>query len=181
MRAGAIQWFCDLTRTYGPIFGVWFAEDLTVFVSAPEHIRAVLTSPVHIDKAVDYEITEPWLGKGLLTNNGAAWHRQRKLLTPAFHFRILSSFREPMAECCRTLVRKLRPMANGSDVVDVYPLVSLMTLDIISGRLLWRNRFYFGCGLYAIFECVLIPFGFIVQKRRWGLKSTRSRRASRSS
>lgn len=86
-----------------------------------------------------------WLGKGLLTNGGDSWHRQRKLLTPSFHFKILSTFKEPMEECCATMVAKLRPLADGERIVDVYPFVSLMALDVICGE----------CGCWCLFRIVI--------------------------
>lgn len=33
-----------------------------------------------------------WLGEGLLIANGNRWMRNRRLLTPAFHFDILQSY-----------------------------------------------------------------------------------------
>lgn len=123
-----------LNSTYGRFYRVWFAEDLTLFVSDPDLIKDILSATNGIiDKAADYEVTEAWLGKGILTSGGDAWHRRRKLLTPAFHFHILHSFRGAMDECCATMVERLRVMADGERVVDVYPFVSLMALDAICG------------------------------------------------
>lgn len=123
----------------------------------------MLSSHTAIEKAADYEVTEKWLGKGLLTNGGESWHRQRKLLTPSFHFKILSTFKEPMEECCATMVAKLRPLADGERVIDVYPFVSLMALDVICGE--WTTPL----PGYASF-CNASNS----QRLRWALKSTRS-------
>lgn len=95
--------------------------------------QTVLSSNELLHKAVDYEVLRPWLGLGLLTNGGENWHAKRKLLTPAFHFNILSSFKAPMDDCCNILIQRLADVAN-SESVDIVPYIKLFTLDVISGE-----------------------------------------------
>ncbi|KRT82267.1 cytochrome P450, partial [Oryctes borbonicus] len=73
----------------------------------------------------------PWLGDGLLTSTGSKWHRHRKLLTPAFHFKILESFMDVFTEKSQMLVDILAKEANGK-AFNVYPYITRCALDIIS-------------------------------------------------
>ncbi|KAH8273463.1 hypothetical protein KR018_002460 [Drosophila ironensis] len=125
-----LNWLKEMREKHGPVFRIWFGKDLTVLFSDPEDIKQLLGNNTLLNKSRNYELLEPWLGKGLLTNGGESWHRRRKLLTPGFHFRILGEFKEPMEENCRILVRRLQEKANGESF-DIYPYITLFALDAI--------------------------------------------------
>ncbi|KAI8033434.1 hypothetical protein M5D96_013797 [Drosophila gunungcola] len=108
-----LNWLKELRERHGSVFRIWFGKDLMVMFTDPEDIKQLLGNNQLLTKSRNYELLEPWLGKGLLTNGGESWHRRRKLLTPGFHFRILGEFKEPMEENCRILVNRLKTKANG--------------------------------------------------------------------
>ncbi|KAJ1524217.1 hypothetical protein ONE63_010737 [Megalurothrips usitatus] len=87
----------------------------------------------NISKGRAYGFLEPWLGRGLLTSTGARWRSRRKLLTPAFHFRVLDQFTHHLEEHARRLVDDLDAAARAasSAAVDVAPIVSRVTLRAI--------------------------------------------------
>lgn len=55
------------------------------------------------------------------------------MLTPTFHFQILEQFIDVYNSCSCILVEKLRQKANGTKF-DVYPDITLCTLDVICGN-----------------------------------------------
>ena len=73
-----------------------------------------------------------WLGSGLLISTGKKWHQRRKIITPAFHFKILVQFVEVMNEHGDIFVNKLKNL-NGKEI-DVFPYISLYALDVICGK-----------------------------------------------
>jgi len=81
------------------------------------------------DKAPEYNFLEPWLGQGLVTSNGAKWQAHRKILTPAFHFRILQDFLPIINENAIILVKKLHRLS--SQELEISSIITLCTLDVI--------------------------------------------------
>ncbi|XP_058976945.1 probable cytochrome P450 4s3 [Musca domestica] len=125
-----LSWFKELRQKHGSTFRIWFGKDLMVFFTDPEDIKQLLGNNNLLYKSSNYKIVTPWLGNGLLTNGGESWHTRRKFLTPAFHFRILSEFKEPMEENCRILMRRLDEKVEGGEF-DIYPYITLFALDVI--------------------------------------------------
>ena len=86
------------TDTYGQVMRFTLAHRPYVVLSGAKGYETILSSNKHITKGPDYKFLHPWLGLGLLTSDGAKWHSRRKMLTPAFHFKILEDFLVVMNE-----------------------------------------------------------------------------------
>jgi len=118
------------SATYFPMFRSWFGSTPAIHLMKPEHMEVVMNNSQHIKKSFMYQFIRPWLGEGLLTGTGAKWHKNRKLITPTFHFQILENFVEVFVEKSQTLVNQLSQKADGK-VFDIYPFITHCALDII--------------------------------------------------
>ncbi|XP_063612530.1 cytochrome P450 4c3-like [Penaeus indicus] len=118
--------FCD----YGKISKVWIGPQPYCLISGARATEVILSSQKHLDKSRDYNFLHPWLGTGLLTSTGTKWHSRRKLLTPAFHFKILEDFVEVFNQQSSCMVQRLQKKADGK-TFDVFPYITLCALDVI--------------------------------------------------
>ncbi|XP_053373938.1 cytochrome P450 4A2-like [Mercenaria mercenaria] len=79
-----------------------------------------------------YRMLEPWLGEGLLISEGRKWERNRRLLTPAFHFNILSGSGRvggPFTHYFPNSKDKLEEATQEAEALDIFPYVCRATLD----------------------------------------------------
>ncbi|XP_061575069.1 cytochrome P450 4V2-like [Cololabis saira] len=113
-----------------PLFKIWVGPIPFVILYHAENVEKVLSNPVHLDKSFAYKFLHPWLGTGLLTSTGKKWRQRRKILTPTFHFSILTEFLEVMNEQAKILVEKLGKQA-GKGPFNCFSHITLCALDII--------------------------------------------------
>ena len=78
-----------------------------------------------------FRLLRPWLGDGLLISKGSKWFRNRRLLTPAFHYEILSPYISVYNNCTKVLIDKWIMSAKVNDTVKLFDSISLLSLDII--------------------------------------------------
>ena len=101
---------------------------LSVSLNHCEPVRKVLKEP-KVNRT--YKVLVPWLGDGLLISKGEKWHRNRRLLTPAFHFEILKSYMSVYNSCLKVLFDKWSSSVSQNEPVKVFDTISLLSLDII--------------------------------------------------
>ena len=106
---------------YGPFFG-------SVDIHHPEPLKHIFKEPKSVPV---YRMMIPWLGEGLLVSQGDKWCRNRRLLTPAFHFEILKGYVPVYNSCLKAMVEKWSIAAQREEPVKVFDSVSLLSLDII--------------------------------------------------
>ncbi|XP_076001493.1 cytochrome P450 4V8 [Genypterus blacodes] len=134
-KTNAGEFFCqivDYTNEFrdAPLLKLWIGPLPAVILFHAENVETILNNTVHMEKSYVYSFLHPWLGTGLLTSTGLKWRRRRKMLTPTFHFSILTDFLEVMNEQAEILVEKLREKA-GKGSFNCFSHVTLCALDII--------------------------------------------------
>ncbi|XP_067846421.1 cytochrome P450 4B1-like [Heptranchias perlo] len=110
---------------------VWFGP-FTAFLGVyhPDYAKAILAISEPKDD-VAYRFMLPWIGDGLLISSGQKWYRHRRLLTPGFHYDVLKSYVQLIAECTKIMLDKLELISTKEQTVELYHHLSLMTLDSI--------------------------------------------------
>lgn len=117
---------------------VWMGPVPVIFPGNPEDIETILSSSKLLEKGTFYRMLMPWLGDGLLLSKGKKWQKRRKLLTPSFHFSVLASFIDIFNEQAQILTEKFRTL-NGQNSVDIFPMVTYCTLDVICATAMGKN------------------------------------------
>ena len=111
-----------ITRTWmGPFY-------VSINLHHPSCVRDVFK---HSKDANVYDKLKPWLGEGLLIAEGEKWHRNRRLLTPAFHYAILKPYVTVYNSCAELLIEKWRNTAAKGESVKLFDTICLASLDIL--------------------------------------------------
>ncbi|XP_072014798.1 cytochrome P450 4F2-like [Amphiura filiformis] len=105
-----------------------------VSLNHPKHMREIFKKsdpkPLGFGQA-SYNFLRPWLGDGLLLAGGKKWARNRRLLTPAFHFDILKPYIDVYNNAVVTLLDKMDTHATDGTSFEVCKHISLCTLEIL--------------------------------------------------
>lgn len=102
-------------------------------ISDPKYFELILSNQQLLKKSNLYDFLIDWLGRGLLMSDGRKWHSRRKIITPAFHFKILEQFVEIFDQQSALMVQNLYDKADGKTAIDMFPVICLTALDIIAG------------------------------------------------
>jgi cytochrome P450 family 4 len=131
--AEILEFSLKLSRDLGRIAYISILGNPQIVTSDPKLSEIILSSTKFIEKSNFYDFFNKWLGTGLLTSGSRKWHERRKIITPAFHFKILEEFVEIFNKHGEILVEKLKNL-NGKEI-DVFHPVSLFAMDAICGKL----------------------------------------------
>ena len=117
-------------------FMLWRAILECYYVNHPDYLRPILSQGYeHFSKrTVDYWALARVAGKGLVTNDGPHWARQRKLMQPVFGNRNVSAFDETINALTSSLMVRWNARAGG-EVIRADREMGRLTLQIAGATL----------------------------------------------
>ncbi len=91
---------------YGDVFVTRVLTGQSYFIRDPAVVNAInVTEAKHIYKPkVVKQMWKPFLGNGLVPNDGESWKRQHKLIMPGFHKMRVDAYAPTMAEYTRDMI-----------------------------------------------------------------------------
>lgn len=156
-------------RQYGDLQRTRFGPFTAYLANTPEYMREVLvTNASHYEKSrVTKQALDDAAGKGLFTNDGESWKRQRKLVQPAFHTQRISAYADVMSQYTDELAQSW----HNDEVVDIEGAMSALTMRIAAKTLfdadISEETGEISAVVNQIFEGVNYRFNHLVQLPRW--------------
>ncbi|XP_073991011.1 cytochrome P450 4C1-like isoform X1 [Rhodnius prolixus] len=124
-----LQYLTSLHQDFPRMAAIWIIGIPEVLLFDPDDLEVIMGNIQHIQKGLEYYFLIPWLKEGLLLSNGEKWHQRRKLLTPAFHFKILEDSMQSLNKHSRLLLRNM--LNRNGEPFFAEEMIIPCTLDII--------------------------------------------------
>jgi cytochrome P450 len=124
---GYFAQFGDTYRVFAPARGVF-----NYVINHPDDVKRVLLSNHrNYTKGEGMDRVKILLGNGIMTSEGDFWRRQRRMMQPAFHRRIIDQFAALIGAVNATYAERWAEKAARGEPVNLTDDASELTLEIV--------------------------------------------------
>jgi cytochrome P450 len=126
MRECSVR-YGDVYRIFAPARGVY-----NYVINHPSDIKRVLLSNHrNYTKGEGMDRVKILLGTGIMTSEGELWRRQRRMMQPMFHRRVLEQFARLIHDVNETFAARWAVKAAAGEPINLTDDVSELILDIV--------------------------------------------------
>jgi len=132
----------ELFALHGDIYRVYVParQSYTYVIHHPDDVKRVLVSNHrNYTKGLGLDRVKILLGKGLMTSEGELWTRQRYMIQPYFHRRIITRFAEVIGTANSQLLRRWEALERRAEPVNLTDEMSALTLEIVLRAIFGRD------------------------------------------
>ena len=129
--------FLRETRQYGDVVRMRFVFSDAYLIYHPDSIKHVLQeNNRNYNKDIfTYKMFRPFLGQGLLINDGESWLHQRRLMQPAFHRKRITAYSTVMTDDTTKLLERWQIYVQQNSSLDIAEEMMSLTLQIVGKTL----------------------------------------------
>jgi cytochrome P450 len=134
----SLERLVECAAKYGDLFRIYAPgrQSETWIANNPADIKRILVgNHRNYTKGVGLDRVAILLGKGIMTSEGDMWRRQRRMIQPMFHRRVMERFAGLIDACVDARLERWRPYAERGEPIDVTEEMSQLTLDIVLGAI----------------------------------------------
>ncbi len=119
--------FGDIYRVFAPGRGVY-----NYVINHPDDIkRVLLTNHRNYTKGEGMDRVKILLGNGIMTSEGDFWRRQRRMMQPSFHRRVIDQFSALIFEVNDRFAARWAEKAARAEAINLSDETSELTLEIV--------------------------------------------------
>src|SRR5487761_505520 len=132
----------ELFARHGDIYRVHVParQSHTYVIHHPDDVKRVLVSNHrNYTKGLGLDRVKILLGKGLMTSEGELWTRQRYMMQPFFHRRVITQFAEVIGTANSQLLTRWEDLARRGEPVNLTDEMSALTLGVVLRAIFGRD------------------------------------------
>jgi cytochrome P450 len=138
----SLERMVELFAIHGDIYRVYVParQAHTYVIHHPDDVKRVLVSNHrNYTKGLGLDRVKILLGKGLMTSEGELWTRQRYMIQPFFHRRIITRFAEVIGAANSRLTERWEAIERRAQPVNLTDEMSALTLEIVLRAVFGRD------------------------------------------
>jgi len=125
----------DTYRVYVPA-----RRSYTYVIHHPDDVKRVLVSNHrNYTKGVGLDRVKILLGKGIMTSEGELWKRQRYMMQPMFHRRVITEFADVIAQANDRCIARWEGLARQGELINLTDEMSELTLEVVLRSVFGRD------------------------------------------
>ena len=137
LRRDPLGFLLEGVRRHGDVFRHTFGPLGFHLVAHPDHVRRVLLdNQRNYPRSRYYGRVRAVVGEGLVTTEGPAWRRLRRMTQPAFHHQRIAMLAGAMTDATEVMLGRWREFARRGEPLDVAAEFIGLTLRIVGRTLL---------------------------------------------
>jgi enediyne biosynthesis protein E7 len=132
----------ELFARYGDTYRVFSPARKThiYVVHHPDDVKRVLVSNHrNYTKGMGLDRVKILLGKGLMTSEGELWKRQRYMMQPLFHRRVITEFAQTLQTANEECIARWERLADRGEPINITDEMSELTLNIVLRSIFGRD------------------------------------------